>query len=863
MDLDALGLNSTFESTDLDQKHQPKVDVIETSDIEGPDDFTMNMTYWMTADLTRGHQVRSRKEADTKVSEVRGDANFAASQAQDALSTRDRATMGKAVHTAESEANADLEPTSTTPRVDTTAKGFPSSKAPSEASMEHDEKVRSYLSALPDTDLDGHVLTSTPLRIPKHNLLPIPSSPARARSLQPTVEDHDTPRKPTQETVIHHPPQRIARSEQEMLRQQIEELQARMQEDAHTSKTRITELETLLSYTRSDLDTARSEVYKQRGQMDDLQKTVDRQQSELEARAINTVAQDGQDSAKSQGPSDSIRLQYFAEIQSQKEDFKRQLQALEEAKRNVDQEMTARGELLAHVQAELKQLRGSNEQGLDRRDAPPTANQSIQQGRADQALDWEKKLAAVQERADSFQADLEKASAELKDARQEAIGNRALQRSTDEMIQSQSARIAQFQSQVSSLESEAASSREELIKKDKQIQQKEDLESQLRATQTELEDLRKTQEQNQHWRSEYTQLESQYQNLRSQLRSTRTDSEEIDELATKPFEERQQIEQRLQAAQGRIDSLEATIASLRQQLGEAHRETSKARTDAEQFKDLLEDANDRLQDARAEADRRVLDVEMKLSKLKDLKTTSESKLKERLVELQTEHDELKEDHEMRMESVRDNAEDAIRKAGSLLEKERAEKRKAVKEAKKMSLELEHLRAKTTHIVEDDDQSGDEDSTPKNELESLRLLVQKQASTLKRVEAERSILRKEAARLQDMQGIPQNQHVLDLQSQLDAVRRENQKLRDDAAIREQDFQAVNKAMDERLARMLSKALKERTKTAVNKRDGQWVEKMQNERELMGKVLMREWGRQEVGVAEEGEKQSYRYKYVQNN
>lgn len=88
---------------------------------------------------------------------------------------------------------------------------------------------------------------------------------------------------------------------------------------------------------------------------------------------------------------------------------------------------------------------------------------------------------------------------------------------------------------------------------------------------------------------------------------------------------------------------------------------------------------------------------------------------------------------------------------------------------------------------------------------------------------------------------------------------------EAAAREEDFEAVNKAMDERLAAMLTKVLKERARSVIGKRDGQWAEtvgKKGDERELMGRVLMREWGRQEVGVAKEGEgeKQGYRYKYV---
>ncbi len=66
-------------------------------------------------------------------------------------------------------------------------------------------------------------------------------------------------------------------------------------------------------------------------------------------------------------------------------------------------------------------------------------------------------------------------------------------------------------------------------------------------------------------------------------------------------------------------------------------------------------------------------------------------------------------------------------------------------------------------------------------------------------------------------------------------------------------------------MLSKVVKERAKSAVGKRDVQWAEavgKVQSEKELLGKVLLRQWGREEIGIADEasGERQTYGYKYV---
>ncbi|KAJ4293559.1 hypothetical protein N0V90_008842 [Kalmusia sp. IMI 367209] len=862
MDLDALGLNSTFESTEMDEKHQPKVDVVETSDIEGPDDFTMNMTYWMTADLPLAQHIRSRKEANTKIIEVRGDARCETDDLQEIVAAGDRVAVEGTSQESESEVEADVNPASTTTRVNGTAKSRASSKALSEASMENEEKVRSYLSALPDTELGGDVLTSTPLRIPKPNMLQVPSpSPARARSLQPTVEDYDTPRKPTQETVIHHPPERIAEVERESLRQQIAGLQSRLQEEANASKTRIIQLETLLSYTRSDLDTARSESYKQKERIGKLQEDNDRQRLNLEASRASVdsqlKAQYEEYNTKMQEFGEELQLQNLAKLQSQREEFERQLRALEEAKRAVNEEMAARGELLERVQGELSQLRELHEQGLqDMRNAENTEKQPAEHSFPVQGLDWERRLAAVQMRADTFQADLKRVNAELQSAREENLA-------------SHNERISDLQAQIVSLQSQAASAQENLTKKDRELQDKQVLESQLCSLRVELEDVRNKEIANEQTHTQYTQLESRLQMLKAQLDSARNDNRTKDQEALKQFEVQEKLEQSLHAAQGRIESLEALVSSLRQQIGEAHRGSAKARTDAEQFEGLLEDANERLQDARAEADRRVADVEMKLSKLRDLKAELENGLKERLKELQTEHDQLKQDHETQMEAVRDKAEDAIRKAGSLLDQERVERRRATKELKKTTHELERLRAEVAQKATDEESSEDENSVLSSthtdskdvEIENLRLLVRKQASSLKTLKSETSTLRKETTRLKTLEATSQHETITDLQCQLDSLRRENESLKTDAAIREQDFQAINKAMDERLATMLSKTLKERTKTAVNKRDGQWAEKMQGERELMGKVLMREWGRQEVGVAKEGEKQGYRYKYVQ--
>lgn len=874
MDLDALGLNSTFESTELDDKHQPKVDVVETSDIEGPEDFTMNMTYWMTADLPLAQQIRSRKETKLNGNEVRGDARADMSGAQDTTGEGDRVVVEDY---SQDESEAGPEPASTTTRVNGTAKSRSSSKAPSEASMENEEKVRSYLSALPDSDLGGNVLTSTPLRIPKQNMLQVPSpSPARARSLQPTVEDYDTPRKPTQETVIHHPLERRAESERESLQQQVAELQSRLTEQENASKTRITELETLLAYTRTDLDTARSESYKHKDQIAKLREDNRRHKEELEESRASVKTQlrkqEQEMKAKMEEFGEELQMQNLARLESEREEFKRQL---EEAKLTVDADVASSGEVLAHVKSELGHLRSMHEQEI--RELQEEHEQELERlkkggmQRGDEnlskdVLELHRKLDAIQSRENTLQKDLEKATADAQSAREEALSTRMLHASSEGAMQSHKMRASELQSRVDSLESQLASAEADLRQKDQQLEGTRKLEGLLRSLQKELDDVRDEQIANNQTASQHTQLESRLESLQTQLYSALDNVRAKDQDFLKQIEEQERLEQRLNSAQGRIEGLEATANSLRQQLAEAHRSGAKALTDAEHLEGQLEDAKDRLQDARTEADRRVADVETRLTKLRDLKSESDARLKQ----LQLSLADLKDDQDTEMEAVRDRAEDAIRKAGSLLQQERTEKRRLATELKRTTQELEQLRAAAAEKAGDDDDDDDDDAEDEQsmlssthtdprdaEMENLRLLIRKQSTSLKTLKSETSSLRRETTRLRALDSSPSN---ADLHARLDALALENAALRRAAETREQDVAAVNSALDERLAGVLSKTLKERTRSAVGRRDEQWAAKMAGERAFMGKVLMREWGRQEEGVAAEGAKQGYRYKYA---
>lgn len=870
MDLDALGLNSTFESTELGENHRPKIDVVETSDLEGPEDFTENMTYWMTVDLPVAKQIRSRKEANVRLTELRGDT--VEESEGDKATNKDN--PGEQTLDTNAPAEAETAPTKEN-----------GSRATSEGSMENEEKVRSYLSALPDTDVGTTPLPSTPLRVPKQNMLQVPTpSVVKTRSLQATVEDYDTPRKPTQETVIHHPPQRVIEEERDELRKQVSELQSQLEQQQLTSKMRITELETVLSYTRSDLETARNDTYRQNDQLRDLRDEHEKLRKEAkesrDSMEDQLKKQEEEFGLRMEEFGEELRLQSLARLQDQRDEFEQQLQdqrdefeqqldAVESAKRAADEKGEERERLLVRMKSELSQLRTSNDDDFgDWKNAfdieLPTTEQEIFKVHSE----MQKQLYTLQLRAQTLQTDLEKATTEARSARQEADQRAAMETSVQATNQALQSHVTNLQSLQESLEEQLEAAHTELDVKNRKLEDSSDVEERLECLQKRLEDSRAEVAGKDKQLLQARNLESQVETLRAQLEVARNDASAKDEQMLQRLEEHTHLEEQLNSARGRVQSLENTVSALRQQLSEAHRNNAKAQADAEQFEQSLEDADDRLQDARAEADRRVADVERKLTKMKDLKLELESKLKD----LKSQYDELVEDHEAEMEEVRDRAEDAVRKAGHVLEQERSEKKRIAKDLKRASHDIEQLRAevaKKALDIEDSDEglssfSADVDAKDA-EMENLRILLRKQSTQLNSLKSETSTLRKENTRLKTEihKSILTTETEDLLQTELGSLRRENQKLKTEAKTREEDFEAINKAMDERLASMLSKILKQKAKGVVGKRDGQWVDNIEqaaNERDLMSRALMREWGRQEVGVAPEGESQGYKYKYV---
>jgi chromosome segregation ATPase len=774
MDLDALGLNSTFDSTRFEGSLNPPIDRIETSEIEGPEDFTMNMTYWMTADLPPS-QVKSRKEAKGMSPQPRTDA-------YDDSPESDSAGPAARAHA-----------TSDEPEYST---------AGSEHSMENEEKVRSFLSALPDADIDS-ALASSPLRMARRSLLQVPrSSPPKARSLQPTVEDGDTPRKPTQETVIHHPSPILRKSDYDADKQRFAELQARLEQQELISKTRVTELETLLSFTRSELESARNDNYKHKGRIASLEKSAGRQSSDLETR----------------------------------------LQALEEAKQVADEEVESRGQALERVKSELTQLKQTSQRDREQSESARLQEETAELERAEDYTALQEELTSVQARADSLEAQLEQATIEAKTAREESE-RRETERAAAQHVDSAS----HLESQLQSARFELECAQADIAAKNQLFQTNLDLNGQLRALRSELETSR-----------------TNFKPRKSSLGSfSATELAAKDREILHHVQNQEELEHQLNTSQGRIEGLESTITTLRQQLAESHREAAKTRTKVERLEQELEDANDRLQDTRSEVDRRVNDMEKKLTKAKELRVEAETKLEE----LRSQHDDVVEGHAAMLEDVREKAEAAVRKAGALLVQERNEKKRLARELKQAQTEVEQLRvAGPANDKSEDDNDDDNETQDSNKNDpttaSLHLKIQQQAAALAAAKITLTSLRAENRTLKT--ALPpappapctHDATIAHLTSHISS-------LEDKLATQAADHAATNAALDAQLASMLSRMVKERTRAVVGRRDGQWESQMAGvlaERETMGKVLLRQWGREEVGAEEKDGTQGFRYQFV---
>ncbi|KAL8988989.1 MAG: hypothetical protein Q9177_002031 [Variospora cf. flavescens] len=115
-------------------------------------------------------------------------------------------------------------------------------------------------------------------------------------------------------------------------------------------------------------------------------------------------------------------------------------------------------------------------------------------------------------------------------------------------------------------------------------------------------------------------------------------------------------------------------------------------------------------------------------------------------------------------------------------------------------------------------------------------------------------------------------VLELRTAIHALNNRlssaNRALRETSAEAEHYLQSASKAQ-EKLKTMkeenddINREMDEKTQKMMEDREREWrrrIKVMFKERETMAKALMTAWGREECGAAKDGEKQRYRYKYI---
>jgi chromosome segregation ATPase len=871
MDLDALGLNSTFVSTELDNSHQPPVDRIETDDIEGPEDFTMNMTYWMTADLPLS-QIKSRKEAKIRRSDIRMDAMQERSEREDATEVGDQAIVEGDTEQRRHDASRTASPVR---RTNGTTDERQYSTPASQRSMENEEKVRSFLSNLPDTEMEG-ALTGTPMHVPRHSFLQVPSpSPLKARSLQPTVEDYDTPRKPTQQTVIHHTSAIIDTGEQDVARNRIAELQSRLEQQEMASSSRITELETILSYTRSDLESTRTNNYRNSERLSGLEKSMEQQKTDHDAARTaaeaDLKAREDALEAKMHEFREEMRLQNIAKLQDQRDDFEQQTRALEESKRHLSEEVEARGRSLEQVQSELAQARQSHEHELQKLKETQLQQPESKDENAEKELHlMAEQLLSVQARADALQSSLETATAEARAAREDAQKKDAIRSAIESKARSHTARITELEGHLQTARFEAECTHADVAAKQQLFRTNLDLNSRLRTLKSELDTARTDLTTKRQDILRVHDLESRIEDLQAQLDAAHADTTMSNQESVQPSE----LERRISSLQAQLESAHADLAAKEQQIRRFNTLEAHVRSLQSQLESARTDqtAKDQQTHQIADLERRIKSLQSQLESADADLATQEQQIS-RYIEEKDRTEQRLNTSQGRLESL----EACNANLRQQLSEAHRDSAKAKADAERFEQDLEYVNERLEDTRAEADRRAAEVKTLRSEISTLRKetkSLQEAANrstdfqaTITSLESELTTLREKAASnlSADLEAT-----VADLRNQLSDLHDDNAGLKLDiqgltTALldKEDEHEALNKAMDEKMATMLSKIMKEKARTVVGKRDGQWVEsvgKVQSEKELLGKVLMKQWGREEVGIAEEGDKQAYRYKYV---
>ena len=274
------------------------------------------------------------------------------------------------------------------------------------------------------------------------------------------------------------------------------------------------------------------------------------------------------------------------------------------------------------------------------------------------------------------------------------------------------------------------------------------------------------------------------------------------------------------ASESQVSGLNEQLQLLERQVNSANQTISSLRRDLETSAEVARICKEELTDERRNT-QSLREQYQQAEVLETRAVNAESQvqiLNADLYKLRLEHDDhndrVKNGHILHTNKIRKTAEDAVRKASQLVQKQKRE--------------IETLRAEL-----------DKATSNTAELEDLRNELQIVNDRTEDMQKERDILRVEASeRAPALQA-----------SRIDAIRahKEAAALRKELSKVTNDYKIINDAVDKRLAEL------------QRKRDMQWktrIEMLIKDIEVRGKLLMLEWGHNECG---KGDPQGYKYKY----
>lgn len=232
VNFNALPDNASDASSLFELHHNAPLDVIHTDDIDGPTDFTQNMELWMRGDFP---SKESRKD------QIFEQVNELATE-----DSKANAEKGVSVNNAVKKG----EQNDSVPN---------HSRRSSLSSLAEQEKVLSYLETLGDAEIPDIRIES-----------PRTTRNARSvRSLQPTVEDFETPRKSSAGTAIHVSSQNLESPHKDMS-SRITELEEELRRQTEEAESALAKLRQQLSSTRTELDQAVSGAQLRQKELDSL-----------------------------------------------------------------------------------------------------------------------------------------------------------------------------------------------------------------------------------------------------------------------------------------------------------------------------------------------------------------------------------------------------------------------------------------------------------------------------------------------------------------------------------------------------------------------------------------------------------------